>query len=102
MRSYVVSHPELVLKLFLFVIGGSWLLKNLFMPVFVTAIKMVWSAGLLGNQVTLEQAPVQSHSSNKVPQNQSLAGILPVHLSVKYNSSVSVFVPEKRGFQHYL
>lgn len=45
------------------------------MALFVTAIKMVWSAGHWGNQVTQEQAPVQAHSSNKVAQNQSLPGI---------------------------
>lgn len=62
------------------------------MALFVMAIKMVWSAGHWGNQVTQEQAPVQAHSSNKVAQNQSLPGIVPMYLSVKYNSSISVFV----------
>lgn len=51
------------------------------MALFVTAIKMVWSAGHWGNQVTQEQAPVQAHSSNKVAQNQSLPGIVPMYLS---------------------
>lgn len=67
------------------------------MALFVTAIKMVWSAGHWGNQVTQEQAPVQAHSSNKVAQNQSLPGIVPMYLSVKYNSSISVFVLMKQS-----
>lgn len=51
-----------------------------------------WSLG----KSSLQQALVQTHSSNKVARNQSLPGIVPQYRQVKCISSASLFVSMKK------